>query len=751
MEKWRRYTVAAITVSVSVLFVANGILPSINISTIGIAHAAGQSCQVTDLSPHNPDSGTETGFAFTITSDDQVGWIRIISPSSDLTIDGGSSDWLPTVSYTGSQATFSGAPISSGNPLTVEVDAEVNYFPSSYWVVQTATDSSGTDRVNCSGDTSITVSNSGPPSITSISASALTTSATILWTTDKASNSTVDYGFTSSYGKEATNGALVTSHNIHLTGLIPGHAYHYQVTSTDNLGQGVSSNDGTFFTAAGSSGGGGSGSSGGTTTPPVGTSGGKSSSSDKTAPTVHITSDLPNVTATTPTVYGMANDNTTVKKIEYSIDGGRNWLSVDHTSGLGSASASFNFTPLNLEDDTYSFVVRAIDASGNSGTTKPVQVVIDRLPPAVGSSVITVGSQIIEPDERGVITTLTGVGLTITLSTSGGASMVNVEAVDVRAAKTVAASFALTRDTDSGLWHGTLSFSQAGYYRLVVRAVDGADNTVTRAIANVAVTRPALVLSPQGPVAGATATVYYLDPDTNDWILWDSRAYGQANPTISDTSGAFAVLLPTGTYYIAVAAKGYLPVTSNSFTVHKPTPLASVFQLKPSSGLNILWWPLATVSSQSLTSNLGASTFPTAFVKQPMIGKALPGFSLTDTAGTKQNPIEWLGKPTIVTVMSTWTPTAAEQVSSLEALSANHDINVELIGMQENAARLEAFDSIAGSTMPWIADPDGSLSAKLVVGSAPMHFFVDRDGTIRRVVNGPLSTQEMTAMLTGVQ
>ncbi len=728
-----------------------GVLPAA-LGTGGVVHAAGQTCTVTNLSPHTADDGTETGFAFTITSDDQVAWIRVISPSSSLTIVGGSSDWLPTVTYTSSQATFTGSPIASGNPLSVQVDADVNYFPSSSWIVQTAIDSGGTDRVTCSGDTSITVNSSGPPSITSLSASALTTSANIIWTTDKASDSVVDYGYTSSYGQEKSNSAQVTSHNITLTGLTPGHEYHYQVTSTDSLGQSVSSSDGTFFTASGSSGGGGGGgggSSGGGGTTVTGNTG-HGSSSDKTAPSIHFTSSIAKISPKPPTVSGVASDNIAVKRVEYSTDGGKNWLRADHATGLGTTSVAFSFTPLNLEDDTYIFMARAIDPSGNTGTTKGVQVVIDRLPPAIGSSVITVGSHVIAPDSRGVITTLSGVGLTINLSTSGGASEVSIKALDVQHGNTTAASFTLTRDTDDGLWHGLLSFSQAGYYQLVAHGLDGAGNTITRSLMNVVVTRPALVLSEKGPVAHAIATVYYLDPDANDWVVWDGQAYGQTNPQPSDKNGSFAYLLPTGTYYVHVSANGYLPMNSRSFTVSQAMPLASVFQLQPSSGLHLLLWPFANLIAQTPMSNLGASALPEAFSRQPLVGKQLLAFSLADTNGATQNPVAWLGKPTIVTVMSTWTPTAAQQLAALDSVAANRDINVKLIGMQESTAKLQAFDSVAGINMPWIADPSGSLSAKLAVGGSPMHIFISRDGTIERVATGTLSAEQLTEILTGL-
>src|SRR5882672_3696333 len=91
---------------------------------------------------------------------------------------------------------------------------------------------------------------STPPSITNVSASGITTStATITWTTDKPSDSQVDYGTTSSHGQTTFNSAPVTAHTVSLSGLSANTIYHYSVKSTDtgnNLG---ASPDFTFTTA----------------------------------------------------------------------------------------------------------------------------------------------------------------------------------------------------------------------------------------------------------------------------------------------------------------------------------------------------------------------------------------------------------------------------------------------------------------------------------------------------------------------
>src|SRR5262249_29897859 len=88
-----------------------------------------------------------------------------------------------------------------------------------------------------------------PPVISSVAASTVTAStATITWTTDTASDTTVEYGTTTAYGASASTPGLVTSHTQGLTGLSSSTLYHYRVKSKDAYGQVSASADATFTT-----------------------------------------------------------------------------------------------------------------------------------------------------------------------------------------------------------------------------------------------------------------------------------------------------------------------------------------------------------------------------------------------------------------------------------------------------------------------------------------------------------------------
>src|SRR5437899_2933684 len=72
--------------------------------------------------------------------------------------------------------------------------------------------------------------------------------ALIVWTTDQAANSTVEWGIDTGYGSTTNNAALLTAHSICISNLAPSTLYHYRVSSTNATGQSAVSADNSFIT-----------------------------------------------------------------------------------------------------------------------------------------------------------------------------------------------------------------------------------------------------------------------------------------------------------------------------------------------------------------------------------------------------------------------------------------------------------------------------------------------------------------------
>lgn len=103
-----------------------------------------------------------------------------------------------------------------------------------------------------SSSISFTVDNTTP--VLSVAAAGTTnTGVRLSWTSNEAASSRVNLGLTSSYGSstpEMDTSPRVTSHVVDISGLVSCTRYHYQLQSTDAVGNiGTSSTDATFITS----------------------------------------------------------------------------------------------------------------------------------------------------------------------------------------------------------------------------------------------------------------------------------------------------------------------------------------------------------------------------------------------------------------------------------------------------------------------------------------------------------------------
>ncbi|MGD0796574.1 MAG: fibronectin type III domain-containing protein, partial [Acidobacteriaceae bacterium] len=95
-----------------------------------------------------------------------------------------------------------------------------------------------------------------PPMISNVVATSVSnTSETITWTTDQAASSQVNYGVTTTYTLSSTlNPALVMSHSVTLTGLMPGTVYDFDVMSANSSALSSTSPNATFTTTGAANG-----------------------------------------------------------------------------------------------------------------------------------------------------------------------------------------------------------------------------------------------------------------------------------------------------------------------------------------------------------------------------------------------------------------------------------------------------------------------------------------------------------------
>ena len=192
-----------------------------------------------------------------------------------------------------------------------------------------------------------------PPIISNVQVSSIgETTATITWTTNELADSAISYGPSSAYEDGTlSDGGLVTSHSMTLTGLSDSTEYHFMIESADSSGNVGTTGDQTFTTD---------------TPPPVDVtppviSNLQVSAISETSATVTWTTDEP---ATSVVAYGptSAYEDGTIST------GG---LTTAHSIVLSNLSAS----------TTYHFEASSADASSNTAASGDQTFTTDTPPP----------------------------------------------------------------------------------------------------------------------------------------------------------------------------------------------------------------------------------------------------------------------------------------------------------------------------------------------------------------------------------
>jgi hypothetical protein len=255
-------------------------------------------------------------------------------------------------------------------------------------------------------------------------------------------------------------------------------------------------------------------------------------------------------------------------------------------------------------------------------------------------------------------------------------------------------------------------------------------------------------LAPGGIPHGATATLFSLNPQTHTWSVWDSNAYDQPNPISIDSHGAFSLLAPPGTYYLRLLS-GRTSVVTKIFSLSRATPFTGLIRFNAPAlklGPFTLNLPFSGLDNPPLPSSS-----PTAPTTPSWAGARLPLVHLLATSGRTVSPADWYGRPTVLGQFATWSPGSVSLLSAIEQLQSNLDINAIPVALQQPFETIAAYQKIAGYTGAVITDPDGLLSSTLASPSIPTFYFLDRHGTIKQAVPGPLSAPEITAILSKLQ
>jgi peroxiredoxin len=713
--------------------------------------AASCTASVTPIDGQPSVSSVE--YSFTITAGDTTAlWVKISTPFTGITISGIQlSGW--TKINSGDNVIFTGT-LPAGSTMSPKLFVDIGDIGGSNgnWSIQASADLSGSSPYDCTGALGLAISGSAgdvtAPTISGVSVSSITSSsAVITWTTDEVSNSKVEYDVNANFNAypfSHTDSNLVTNHSLTATNSIAaGTTYYYRVCSTDASGNQGCSGEGSFTTVSATA-----ATAAPTTTAAVVTVTPTLTPTptpipvDSTPPRVSLTTVLESSYEEAPLIEGSATDNEIITRLDYSTDGGVNWLPVDDSEGIGSGKATFSFTPYIFEDGSYEISVRAIDDNENTGTSDTLSLVLDRLPPRVGGNFISIGPQPLIPNEDGVIITMKNLEQKITMSAVGGATQVSLFVEGKQ--------FDLTRSDETTLWSGNISIDKSGLYKLKTKAEDGAGNITERDINPILVVEPGKVYAGESkPVTKGSVTLYIKDTLTNTWAVWDGKTFGQENPQQISEFGEYQYFLPGGDYYLEISSPGYAKLTSKIFKINETTAFNADFHLEKASTLNFLFFKIPFPSFLSEKSDVKLKTPEFSYQHDnSLIETSAPSFSLPTTSGETFDIANTKGKAFVLSFISTWSPLSIEQIPLInQAQLTGGDAFAELVAVQETVSKLSVFIKKGKYDLDTIVDADGDLVDKYQIKSLPTHFFIDRKGVIKKVITGVLTKDEFESLI----
>ena len=517
----------------------------------------------------------------------------------------------------------------------------------------------------CAGFVSGSNTGTIPPiNITNVQAGAATaTGFQVSWATNVASNSSADYGTTSSYGSSTpVNSSMVTSHQVTLAGLNPATTYHFRVKSTDAGGHTGTSGDMTFATAP-----------------------------SNTPPTISITAPAANATISgTVTVTAAATSSVGIASVQFRVDG------TNTGSAITAAPYSYSLNTTTLSNGSHVLTAVATDTSGNSATSASVPVTVNNASSAPSISGLNPASGLV-----GTSVTIAGANF----GSSQGSSTVTFNGTS--ATPTNWSAMSIVAPVPVGATSGNVVVTVGGV------ASNGVSFTVT-------VPAPSITsLSPTSGIVGTSVTITGANfgaSQGSSTVMFNGVS---ATPT-SWGATSIAAPVPAGalTGNVVVTVGG---VASNgvSFTVTNPGP--SINSLNPTSGVVGTGVTIsganfgATQGSSTVTFN-GTSATPTSWsatsIVAPVPSGATTGNVVVTVGGVASNGVSFT-----VTVpppsISSLNPTSGLVGTSVTITGAN-------FGASQGSSTVK-FNGVSATPTSWSATtiaapvPAGATTGNVVV------------------------------------
>lgn len=139
----------------------------------------------------------------------------------------------------------------------------------------------------------------------------------------------------------------------------------------------------------------------------------------------------------------------------------------------------------------------------------------------------------------------------------------------------------------------------------------------------------------------------------------------------------------------------------------------------------------------------------------PLKGKPAPNFALNDSEGNRVQLSDLRGKVVIINFWATWCGPCRQEFPELQkaATRQGSDVVVLALDQSESTDKVTRFRDKFNASFPILMDTTNAVFNSYGLSGIPDTIFIDRDGIVREVVAGPLSSgsfQYRIAQILGV-
>ncbi len=130
----------------------------------------------------------------------------------------------------------------------------------------------------------------------------------------------------------------------------------------------------------------------------------------------------------------------------------------------------------------------------------------------------------------------------------------------------------------------------------------------------------------------------------------------------------------------------------------------------------------------------------------PSVGEIAPNFTVPDTVGQLHSLSDYQGQPVWINFWGSWCPPCRAEMPDMQAAFAQlkpQGVVLLAVSLDEPAINAQRFAAQNGGTFTVLSDPNRvNTGGDYPIFNFPTHIFINRDGTVNRLVLSPMSTEQ---------